>query len=178
MFYRPRGATNWGARPRLHRWLGWRPTRCHAPPTRRSYYALQMIRIASALSCGMCKPLQSFWLIDRYICRTFRLWTFRDTVPVAVCECVSPYVAMIIINVNFLFLLWYSCMTLLFDWDLGNGMNLFIYYTSNLWHSLRGMQDRFSIIEYRYLYFTARKENVPETKPKLRPLRSKQGRRE
>jgi hypothetical protein len=26
---------------------------------------------------------------------------------------------------------------------LGNGMNLFIYYTSNLWHSLRGMQDRF-----------------------------------
>jgi hypothetical protein len=25
----------------------------------------------------------------------------------------------------------------------GNGMNLFIYYTSNLWHSLRGMQDHF-----------------------------------
>jgi hypothetical protein len=35
-------------------------------------------------------------------------------------------------------------MTLLFDWDLGNGMNLFIYYTSNLWHSLRGLQDRFT----------------------------------
>jgi hypothetical protein len=37
-------------------------------------------------------------------------------------------------------------MSLLFDWDLGNGMNLFIYYTSNLWHSLRGLQDRFTTI--------------------------------
>jgi hypothetical protein len=32
---------------------------------------------------------------------------------------------------------------------LGNGMNLFIYYTSNLWHSLHGMQDRFSSLPSR-----------------------------
>jgi hypothetical protein len=31
------------------------------------------------------------------------------------CECVPPCVAMIIINVNPLFVLYYSCMTLLFD---------------------------------------------------------------
>jgi hypothetical protein len=39
----------------------------------------------------------------------------RDVVPVAVCECVLPCVVMIITNVNLLFVLLYSCMTLLFD---------------------------------------------------------------